>query len=184
MKFKYIVRPSIPIRGVFGRTIHKETLMELEKEEVKTCLKHGPVFRRFDLSNSVKVTLLNLDRLHNEKFIPENEWNTETPVVETVTPEVTSEEKEEPAVVETVDAPVEELKEEVVETVEETTSEPETVEETEVTEDATTEVEVTEEIVDEVAEAPTMEGVDFITEEDKAPVEEKQNYNNYKKKRR
>ena len=177
MKFKYIVRPSIPIRGVFDRTIHKETLMELEKEEVKICLKHGPVFRRFDLSNSVKVTLLNLDRLHNEKFIPENEWN-KTPVVEAVvTPEVTA---EEPTVDETAIETVVE-KEEVVEPVVEETTEPEEV--VEETSEATVE-EAVEETVEEVAEAPTMEGVDFITEEDKAPVEEEKPFVYGKKKRR
>lgn len=174
MKYNYIVRPSIPIRGVFGRTIHKETLMELEKEEVKTCLKHGPVYRKFDIFNTVKVTLLNLDRLHNEKFIPEDEWNKKTPVVETVKAEVTK--VEEPTVEETVIEPV---VEDVVEPIKETT-EVESVEETKETV-TVEEVETTE----TVAEAPTMEGVDFITEEDKAPVEEKPVYNNnYKKKKR
>ena len=68
-KFKYEVHPRIPIRTLIPQqAIFRPTQLDLTKEEVKLCLKHGPVYRVFDRSTQVQATLYNLDELHVEKY--------------------------------------------------------------------------------------------------------------------
>lgn len=68
-KFKYEVHPRIPIRTLIPQqAIIRPTQLDLTKEEVKLCLKHGPVYRIFDRATQVQATLYNLDELHVEKY--------------------------------------------------------------------------------------------------------------------
>lgn len=68
-KFKYEVHPRIPIRNLIPqKAITRPTQLDLSKDEVKLCLKHGPVIRLFDRTTQVKVTLYNLDEVHVAKY--------------------------------------------------------------------------------------------------------------------
>ena len=67
--YLYSVNPKkiIPIRS--PRSLY------LTKEQVMICLKSGTVYRRFAAENrNERVTILNLDRLHNDKFMTEEEY--------------------------------------------------------------------------------------------------------------
>lgn len=47
----------------------------LTKEQVKICLKYGSVYRRFaNEQRNERVTIMNIDRLHNEKFMTEEQY--------------------------------------------------------------------------------------------------------------
>lgn len=84
-KFKYQVDPKIPIKGLpaHPQIIRRALDLFLNKDDVKFCLKYGPVYRKFDGSNIVKVTLFNLDRLHREELIEEEDFGTlAAPVIE------------------------------------------------------------------------------------------------------
>ena len=65
-KYLYMVNPRIPLR-LCGEVIRRSKNVELDKEEVKYALKHGPVYRKFDAQTMERVTLQNLDEVHVEK---------------------------------------------------------------------------------------------------------------------
>ena len=65
-KYLYMVNPRIPLR-LCGEVIRRSKNVELDKEEVKYALKHGPVYRKFDVQTMERVTLQNLDEVHVEK---------------------------------------------------------------------------------------------------------------------
>ena len=62
-KYIYMVNPRIPLK-LCGETIRRSKNLELNKEEVKFALKHGPVYRKFDARTMERVTLQNIDKLH------------------------------------------------------------------------------------------------------------------------
>ena len=169
-KFRYEIHPRIPMRNVLDKAIIKPTTVELTIEQVKECLKYGPVYRRFNADHIEKVTLATLDKLHTAKFgavVPEKK---EEPKVEEVKEEapVVDEKVEEPA-------PVEEKVEETPvaeEKVEEVVVETPVVEEPkvdEVKEEAPVVEEKVEEKVEEVKEETVPEApVEDTTEEEKS----------------
>ena len=65
-KYSYMVNPRIPLK-LNGEVIRRSKYVDLDKEEVKYALKHGPVYRKFDAQTTERVTLQNLDELHVEK---------------------------------------------------------------------------------------------------------------------
>ena len=83
----------------------------LTKEQVEICLKYGSVYRRFaNEQRNERVTILNIDRLHNEKFMTEEQYKeykqnlkdgqrgsviVDEPKVEDPTPEIKEDKKEE-----------------------------------------------------------------------------------------
>lgn len=154
IRFPYQVNTRMPIVGLSVGDIKSPKTLELTKEDVLICVKKAPVFRRFRDGKLVRVGAYNLDRLHNEEFIDEKEWELlgdkrGEVIVPTVSEkketEVVKEEpkvEEKPQVVE--EAPVEE--EVVAETVEEAQTEETTEESTEVVND---EEEVSEEVTEE-----------------------------------
>jgi hypothetical protein len=187
--FPYQVNTIMPIIGLSCGDLMVPTTAKLTKEDVLICLKKAPVFRRFSSSKLERVTISNLDRLHNEEFMTEAEYEAfldkqgdvrgkvaETPVVE--------EKKEtEPVKVEVEEEPVPVVEEAKVETVteESVVEEAETVEETAQTED-TIEEEVTENINDEkVSEDVTEEAPEVVEETNSDENHRNNRYNNKKK---
>lgn len=75
-RYMYTVVPRSPIRNLIkGKAIIKATNLQLSKDEVKACLKHGAVYRKFYCeSNSERVTPSNLDRLHRKDHITEKQY--------------------------------------------------------------------------------------------------------------
>ena len=157
-KYIYQVNPRLPIQVEVG-FIRSPKSVELSLQEVIDNLPKAAIFRRFN-DKIERVTTLNAERLHNEKFMTEEEYEVfkdkqndnrgkveETPVtlvVEKPVEEVKVEEvKEEPVV-------AKEVKEEVAESTEE---EPVIIEDFEAPESAETEVQTdsAEEVVDENA---------------------------------
>ena len=65
-KYLYMVNPKIQLK-LCGEVIRRPKNLELDKEEVKFALKHGPVYRKFDAQTMERVTLQNLDEMHVEK---------------------------------------------------------------------------------------------------------------------
>jgi hypothetical protein len=80
-----MVNPRIPLK-LNGETIRRSKNMELEKEEVRFALKHGPVYRKFSAQVMERVTLQNIDELHvaNKNETVKKEVIVETPVQEPV----------------------------------------------------------------------------------------------------
>lgn len=73
-KYFYQISPRVAIT-VAGESFRVPRAMKLEKDEVKTVLesKKAVVKRRF--SDRIEtVTISNLDRLHNEKYMTESEY--------------------------------------------------------------------------------------------------------------
>ena len=183
--FNYQVNTIMPIIGLSVGNLMVPSTAKLTKEDVLICVKKAPVFRRFGSSKLIRVTASNLDRLHNENFMTEEEYEeflikqgdnrgkvTEVPVEETKV-------AEEPVIKEEV--PVEE--EPVV--IEETTVEEVPVEAE--TEDSAQTIE--EEVSSAVEEEINDEGIsEDVTEDDSPVVEDDTNnhknnnrYNNKKK---
>lgn len=164
-KFLYIVKPRIPIRNlVKGKLIFREATLMLSLDEVKMCLKHGPVYRKFanDPKTAIQVTLNNCERLHQRDYV--TELNVASTFIPKEDPEEVKPVAEEPVddvVVETTEAAVEEAVDEAV---------VETTEAAEVTEEA---AEVAEEAVDEV-----------VAEESSVDNTQKQQNNHSKNKKR
>ena len=175
-KYRYEIHPRIPIRKLFNKVIAKDTTMELTIEEVRECLKFGPVYRRFDAANVIRVTVDNIEDLHREFF--------KKPAVPVAPKPVEAAPAVEEKKVEEAVAPVVEETPVVEEKVEESAP----VEETAVVEDhvdekteeapVVTEEPVAEPVVEEQAEVtespvvedPATEAVEVVAEE--APVEE------------
>ena len=104
--FLYTVKPRKTIIGLSGSTkvIRTNKSVYLTKEDVYLCLKSAIVYRRFaNEQRNERVTILNIDRLHNEKFMTEEQYKeykqnlkdgqrgsviVEEPKVEDPTPEV------------------------------------------------------------------------------------------------
>lgn len=161
-RFLYEIRPIKPIKDLIpGKGIKAPCSMQLTKEEALHCMKYGSVYRNFSDSgmNPIRVTGSTIDRLHNAKFISEDEW------MKKIGKEIVSEQQEETTTVE--ETPVEEVPVATEEVVEENT-----VEETPA--------------VEEVAEEETIEtedAQDFLpTEEEESTVtsseEEKKSQDN------
>lgn len=130
-RFLYEIRPIKPIKDLIpGKGIKAPCSMQLTKEEALHCMKYGSVYRNFSDSgmNPIRVTGSTIDRLHNAKFISEDEW------MKKIGKEIVSEQQEETTTVE--ETPVEEVPVATEEVVEENT-----VEETPVAEEETTETE-------------------------------------------
>jgi len=185
--FNYQVNTIMPIIGLSVGNLMVPSTAKLTKEDVLICVKKAPVFRRFGSSKLIRVTASNLDRLHNENFMTEEEYEeflikqgdnrgkvTEVPVEETKV-------AEEPVIKEE-EVPVEE--EPVV--TEETTVEEVPVEAE--TEDSAQTIE--EEVSSAVEEEINDEGIsEDVTENDSPVVEDDMNnhknnnnrYNNKKK---
>lgn len=187
--FPYQVNTIMPIMGLSCGTLMVPATAKLTKEDVLICVKKAPVFRRFSSDKLERVTVSNLDRLHNEKYMTVAEYEefldkqgdnrgkvAETPVVE--------EKKETEPVKEEVVPPtlvVEEVKEETPVTETPVVEEAETIEEVAQTED-TIEEEVTENINDEkVSEDVTEEAPDVVEETNSDENHRNNRYNNKKK---
>ena len=74
IKYAYQIHPKKSIRALpeFGLIRTKRTLM-LTKEQVKKVLPFASVYRRFNHDTVERVTIYNLDRLHNERLMTEEE---------------------------------------------------------------------------------------------------------------
>lgn len=72
--FPYQVNTIMPIIGLSCGNLMVPTTAKLTKEDVLICLKKAPVFRRFGSDKLERVTISNIDRLHNEKFMDEVEY--------------------------------------------------------------------------------------------------------------
>lgn len=147
-RFLYEIRPIKPIKDLIpGKGIKAPCSMQLTKEEALHCMKYGSVYRNFSDSgmNPIRVTGSTIDRLHNAKFISEDEW------MKKIGKEIVSEQQEETTTVE--ETPVEEVHVATEEVVEENT------------------VEETPAVVEEVAEEETTEAEDA---QDFLPTEEEE----------
>src|SRR5574344_242259 len=91
-RYLYEVRPLRPITISGGKSLRRPSSMQLTKEEVKTFLKYGPVYRKFTGEDvpPIKVTGDNLDQLHQ----PVYHGVTETKVEEPIIPEVVNKPEE------------------------------------------------------------------------------------------
>ena len=207
--FLYSVKPRRPIQLDGSVIIKTPKSLLLTKEDVLTCIDKGAiVYRRFANEDKLEpVTKYNLDRLHNNKFITEDEYakaekdelgkNSGTvsiaePVVESE-PAKVEEKVEEPVIAEpekveepveteapVVGTPVEEVAEEAPAVEEEVKEEVVTTEETESSEDTS---EVSEVESDEtVAEVDQVSGSDAV-EESESKEDSNNQFKNYKKKK-
>lgn len=190
-RFLYSVNPKRVIKTVAGiPVIRSPKSLQLSKEEVRECLKYGAVYRRFaNEGRNEKVTTSNVDRLHNAKFISEEEWqkcngivdDARGTVINTLQDEVTDvvEEPKKEEVIEPVEETVvEEISEEVVEVTEEVVEEVSEEAEEEVVEETTEETVETDEEESEASE----EAEEEVVEEAKEKTNNYNNHNNYKKK--
>lgn len=112
-----IINNRRPIILSNGTEIRSPRSIYLTKEDVYTCLKSSYVYRRFSPDHLERVNTGNVDRLHNAKFIPENEWNQESveTVVEPEEPEVENSVEVTEEVIEEAENPVFEEVEEIIE---------------------------------------------------------------------
>lgn len=134
--YLYSVHPRKIIKDLPIPPIRAPKSLYLTKEQVKVCLKSATVYRRFANEDKiVRVLISNVDRLHNEKFMTEEEYEkykeslandsrgsviNDTPFVDVKAKEfLVDEQPKEEKVEETT---VEEVKEEPAEVVEEVES--------------------------------------------------------------
>ena len=145
-RFLYEIRPIKPIKDLIpGKGIKAPCSMQLTKEEALHCMKYGSVYRNFSDSgmNPIRVTGSTIDRLHNVKFISEDEW------MKKIGKKIVSEQQEEESTIE--ETPVEEI--------------PVTIEENTIVEETPV---VVEEVV---AEETTEDAQDFLPiEEEESTV--------------
>ena len=75
-RFLYSVFPKMLIKNLPGVPAFKNSKsLSLTKDEVKICLRSGSVYRRFaNESKTEKVNLSNIDRLHHDRFMTEEEY--------------------------------------------------------------------------------------------------------------
>jgi len=195
IRFLYSVYPKKPIKGILenGRVINSGKSLNLTIDQVKACMQCGTVYRWFANENRIeRVTSANMERLHNEKFMTEDEYEAfkfngvagSTGSVVEVVPIPTEEQK-----VETVIAPKVEPVAEVKETVEvvPAVAVEEPVETVSAAEEAP--VEAVEEKIEEAEETPVEKTEETVEEtvaseevEENKPAETP-NYQNYKKKK-
>ena len=186
-RYLYSVNPHKPIILPNTMPIRNPKSLYLTLDEVKTCLKRGAVYRRFaDIGINERVTVLNEERLHNEKFMTEEEYAQflEDNVAYkrgTISEKVEKKAEEAPVESETVETPDETVEEADTTTeddeVEEAPVESETVETPETVEEADTTTEEDEEVDAEDTE-------DTHAESEEAQTEEKINNHNRNNKRR
>ena len=131
LRFLYSVNPKKVIKNLSGvSVIRTPKSLQLTKEDVIECLKYGSVHRRFANENKIeKVTIDNVDRLHNAKYISEEEWKKIIKDGGDITGTVTIVDEPEKVVEIVESATEEEVVEEVI--AETTEEEPAVVEETE-----------------------------------------------------
>ena len=72
--FPYQVNTIMPITGLSFGNLMVPSTAKLTKEDVAICIKKAPVFRRFQNGKLERVTISSIDRLHNEKFMSEEEY--------------------------------------------------------------------------------------------------------------
>ena len=185
-RYLYSVNPHKPIILPNTMPIRNPKSLYLTLDEVKTCLKRGAVYRRFaDIGINERVTVLNAERLHNEKFMTEEEYAQflEDNVAYkrgTISEKVEKKAEEAPVESETVETPdetVEEADNVEDDKAEEAPVESETVETPETVEEADTTTEDDEEVDAEDTE-------DTHAESEEAQTEEKINNHNRNNKRR
>lgn len=188
-KYLYTVNPRMPIRNVIpGQLITREANLSLDLDQVKACLKFGPVYRKFANANQViQVTLENCERLHQRDyiqkidakstFIPPKMEEIPKPVEVVETPvESATVEVEEPVVEEST--PVEENVQPVDEVQVESTEE---VEEAPVEESVTVEENVQPVEVAETSESPAEVETPVESAQVSAPAQQHGNYTKHKK---
>ena len=76
-RYLYSVYPKRPIKNIIENIpiIKTPKSLQLSKDEVEKCLKFGSIYRRFaNEGRNEKVNTLNIDRLHNDKFMTEEEY--------------------------------------------------------------------------------------------------------------
>lgn len=75
-RYLYSVHPRKPIKNLSNvPVIRVPKSLSLTLEDVLTCLKSAVVYRRFANENRIeRVTILNAERLHNAKFMTEEEY--------------------------------------------------------------------------------------------------------------
>lgn len=119
--FLYQVNPRKVITGLSGiNAIRTAKSVFLTKEDVKVCLQKASVYRRFAGEGiNERVTIGNIDRLHRENYVSEEDW--EKVQAKELSAghgkvEAAPVEKEEPKK-ETIKTPITEVKEEVAEEV-------------------------------------------------------------------
>lgn len=179
--YLYEVRPHRIITGIHGVPyIRSPRSVYLTKDEVLICLKNGSVYRRFaNLDKLERVTVTNVDRLHNENFISEEEWKKESTATKVEETPVVEEVKQEEPVVEEVPAPVEE------EPIEEVVEEDSKVDKTapvEVTEESVEVEEAEEEVAEEESDDSVVEEkVDEAPQQNNNSVQFKNHHKKHKK---
>jgi hypothetical protein len=189
--YLYSVNPKKPIKGILenGRPINSSKSLQLTIDQVKKCMECGSVYRWFANEDRLeRVTSLNIERLHNDKYYTEEEYasakfdsvagntgtvvdtKTETePTVEEVAPVVEEVIEEVPVAVE--ETPVVVAEEDSVNVEETVPTEEPVVEEVKVEEAVTEETVVNEVTADEtpvveeekVEEVPKAENTNFQT---------------------
>ena len=198
-KYLYMVNPRIALK-LNGETIRRSKNVELEKEEVKFALKHGPVYRKFNAQVMERVTLQNIDELHvaskddkkvNKTVDEVKPAEEKTDNLEDAVTPITGFETKEEDITDEKEITVDEIESDstdnnelVVDT--ETSEETETVT---VSDEVVTDEVVTEENVEvsETTETVTEENVE-VTETPEVPVQQnfqnQQGTNNYYRKKR
>ena len=73
-RFPYQVNTIMPITGLSIGNLLVPRTEKLTKEDVLICIKKAPVFRRFSDGTKERVGIANLDRLHNEVHMTEEEY--------------------------------------------------------------------------------------------------------------
>ena len=122
LAFLYTVNPRKVITGLSGvNAIRTAKSLFLTKEDVKICLQKATVYRRFASEGiNERVTVGNIDRLHRENYVSEEDWEATVikemseghGIVNDVTPDLTKNEEakgeedttEDPVVVTTPEA--------------------------------------------------------------------------------
>lgn len=77
LAFLYTVNPRKVITGLSGvNAIRTAKSLFLTKEDVKICLQKATVYRRFANEGiNERVTVGNIDRLHQENYVSEKDWD-------------------------------------------------------------------------------------------------------------
>lgn len=84
MKYDYVVKPKVPVRGLPAeKTFNKPSNVSFEKEDVLTYLRFGNVYRKFSIDDLVKVQRDNIDKLH---VSAEEYYGLVAPVIEKLDP--------------------------------------------------------------------------------------------------
>ena len=101
--FLYTVNPRKVITGLSGvNAIRSSKSLFLTKEDVKLCLQKATVYRRFAAEDKIeRVTVGNIDRLHRENYVSEEDWEATVikemseghGIVNDVTPDLTKNEE-------------------------------------------------------------------------------------------